>query len=241
MSVTVFLDTNRTINSFPLKATLQYRLTDNDIKGHLQVYPPKNYVSKLVEAVKLEEYPHFANIDFTITPIGFQIDYFKVIINDARFRPIASKEEMFALKGIGKILLCKLLTFFLNEHKIVLTTFVMLDAMPFLSCNFVTDPILLQTYDKNFTTQSALDFLSQYKNIYKDYILSTNHLNADTDRHQKRKILLNRVCYVHHIIALVEYYKKLGFITNPKDLSEKDYDESVSMFSKVRNVLETCE
>jgi hypothetical protein len=114
----------------------------------------------------------------------------------------------------------------------------MLDAMPFLSCNFKNDPILLQKYAEKFTNESATDYLSQYPNHYKAYLIAIKHFDVIKDIQKIREKLLNHVCYVHHLIGLVDYYKKLSFKT--RDL-ELEYGDSVEMFSTVINILANCQ
>ena len=233
MSDNFILETNRLINNLPLFAVGSYKTKKNTTSGFVNLNVPTSYISKLTEALQSNN-EHLATINFTIYPTEIDIEYFKVIINDSRFRPIATKEEMDALQGIGKILLCKLLQYFLNIHKIVPKTVIKLEASPFLSCAFHIDKTIFEKYDARYSDETAIEYLSQYPNIYKTYLLEIKQLE---DRTKIRQKLLFNVCYLQHLLSLVEYYKKLNF--KPDLSSDSEYGESVEMSSTVSRVLES--
>lgn len=235
--LTVEFDTGRSIH-FSLRAKIATKilptLSGQNIFGTVYVSSPENYRSKLTDALKLHD-EKLAKIIFQIENNTLLINIFQVCINDPSFRPLATKEEMNAMKGLGKILLCKFLEHCLEENLIQKDWPVELEAMPFLSCNFDEDKSLFDMYEEVYTNEQALEYVAKYPKINEIMLRQLNGLNQA----EQRKTILYHMCFIFHLLSLVDYYKKLSF--KPDVKSEKMYTKLVKMSSTVSKILKQCE
>ena len=200
------------------------------IDGAVNIYPPPTYQSDLTFKLENMEKP-FATIEFKIYPSEIYISNFIVYINDPRCKPISTKEEMDALQGIGKILLCKLLKYFLSEKTIEPETEITVEAGPSFPLYLIDSEIVKVCNIEYLTNDLAIKYLSGYPNIKEAY-------EEDIKQRTKDEILLFYVCYLQHLLSVDEYYKKLNF---DLDLSsESEYEVSVEMKTTVSGVLENC-
>lgn len=240
---TVNLKTNRSIHQFSLDANVKMKKIIDDeedepkeiLFGKVRVFPPKHYKSKLKDAAK-ENNEAFALITFEIYNFSILIKLFQVIINDPNYRPLATKEEMDALKGMGKIILCKLLHYLLEEQIINIHYSVELEAMPYLSCNFDDDKNVFDFYER-YTNEEAIDYLLQFPKMYEKFVNKTKFFDKIKDKSKIRRFLLYYMCFTTHLLSLIEYYRKLGFQTFIK---EREYSDMVAMTSTVHTILQKC-
>lgn len=230
MTETVRFDTGRFLNMHALEGILKYQKNKYSVYGHLTVELPLSYTSKLSQALEADV-EDFASITFRIDNYGIFIDTFQTAVNDPTYRILSSETEMSSSKGLGRIILCKMLFILLAKNIISTETIVKLEALPFLSCNFEKDSALRLKYE-NYSNEYMLKKLEKFSEVY-HRLRNANEI----DEVEFRKLLILYLCKLEHVSALVDYYIKLGF----KPLVDKEnFNFAVPMESNVKTILLQC-
>jgi hypothetical protein len=164
---------------------------------------------------------------------GLYIGKFTTAVNHPKYRLVATEQEINISKGLGKYILCMLLTILLSKQLVREDTKVALRAMPFLSCNFDIDSKIKLHYEQ-YTNEDAIRKIKKFPNLYE---MVMEKISKYVDSKKIRRRLVLSLCKLEHLISLVSYYKKLGFRSSK---ATENYTSSLKMHSDVHSILMNC-
>jgi hypothetical protein len=224
---------DREINSQKLEAVFTYKKNFGIDIGNISVQLPKSYTSIFSTMIEKDE-EDFASVTFNYSKAsGLYIENFSTAVNDPTYRFVATEEEINISKGLGKYIMCLLLTILLSKQIVRKDTKVSLEAVPYLSCNFDKDSKIKLYYEK-YTTAEAITKLEKFPDLYAIVMEEISNLDSEEIR---RKLIIS-LCKLEHLISLVSYYKKLGFRSST---ATENYTFSLKMHSDVYSILINCQ